>query len=106
MTHVADYEGDPRRRPLHCDEVQTLFDAADGWVEQIAGTLFGLDAVRPGETELGPVCSACYRRIRTARCGMRRCPKTPQFGPFGALNVRVGKSSRGGQFLLSHRQDA
>ncbi|WP_328879098.1 hypothetical protein [Streptomyces sp. NBC_00299] len=35
LTHIADYEGDPRRRPLDYDEVQALFDTADGRVEQI-----------------------------------------------------------------------
>jgi hypothetical protein len=35
LLHLADYEGDPRRRPLTYDEVQALFDAADGQVEQI-----------------------------------------------------------------------
>jgi hypothetical protein len=33
--HVTDYEGDPRRRPLTYDEIQALFDAADGHVEDI-----------------------------------------------------------------------
>ncbi|MDJ1135649.1 hypothetical protein [Streptomyces iconiensis] len=35
VLHVAEYEGDPRSRPLHYDEVQRLFDAADGRAEQI-----------------------------------------------------------------------
>jgi integrase len=35
VAHVAEYEGDPRRRPLTYDEVQDLFDAADGRVKEI-----------------------------------------------------------------------
>jgi integrase len=35
ISHVADYEGDPGRRPLSYDEVQALFDAADERVEEI-----------------------------------------------------------------------
>ncbi|MGW1620113.1 hypothetical protein [Streptomyces sp. NPDC002172] len=35
VTHVSEYEGDPSRRPLTYDEIQDLFDAADGRVEEI-----------------------------------------------------------------------
>ncbi len=35
VAHVAEYEGDPRRRPLTYDEVQALFGAADARVEEI-----------------------------------------------------------------------
>jgi integrase len=35
IAHVAEYEGDPGRRPLSYDEVQALFDAADARVEEI-----------------------------------------------------------------------
>ena len=52
VVHVSEYEGDPRRRPLTYDEVQALFDAADGIVEEI----------RPAAAR------ACWRR-----CGMRHC---------------------------------
>ena len=37
IVHVGEYEGDPRRRPLTYDEVQALFDAADGIAEEIRG---------------------------------------------------------------------
>jgi integrase/recombinase XerD len=33
VTHVAGFEGQPGRRPLTYDEVQALFDAADGMAE-------------------------------------------------------------------------
>ena len=35
VVHVSEYEGDPRRRPLTYDEVQALFDAADGLVDDV-----------------------------------------------------------------------
>lgn len=35
VAHVTDYEGEPGRRPLTYDEVQALFDAADGRVEEL-----------------------------------------------------------------------
>ncbi|MFF8018437.1 hypothetical protein [Streptomyces sp. NPDC007929] len=35
VTHVSEYEGNPGRRPLTYDEIQALFDAADGRVEEI-----------------------------------------------------------------------
>jgi len=34
VAHVAEYEGQPGRRPLTYDEVQSLFDAADGQAEE------------------------------------------------------------------------
>ena len=38
VVHVADYEGQPGRRPLTDDEVQALFDAADSRAEAARGT--------------------------------------------------------------------
>lgn len=35
ITHANEYEGAPERRPFTYDEVQALFDAADGLVESI-----------------------------------------------------------------------
>jgi hypothetical protein len=35
VAHVTEFEGQPHRRPLTYDEVQALFDAADGLVEEI-----------------------------------------------------------------------
>lgn len=35
VLHIGDYEGSPRRRPLTYDEIQALFDAADGRAEKI-----------------------------------------------------------------------
>ncbi|MDX3523290.1 tyrosine-type recombinase/integrase [Streptomyces scabiei] len=100
VKHIADYEGDPRRRPLDYDEVQALFDAADGRVEQIRVRRVkgALPAMRDAAL-LKTVYAFGLRRqetVGTDCVDLRRCPKTPQFGQFGALNVRFGKSSRGG----------
>lgn len=35
VAHVTEFEGQPHRRPLTYDEVQALFDAADGRAEEI-----------------------------------------------------------------------
>lgn len=42
-THVVDYEGKPGRRPLTYDEVQALFDATDGRVEEATRPQGGVD---------------------------------------------------------------
>lgn len=99
VVHVAEYEGDPRRRPLDYDEVQALFDAADGRVDQIrARRVKGVLPAMRDAALLKTVYAYGLRRqetVGTDGVDFRRCPKTPQFGQFGALNVRYGKSSRG-----------
>jgi site-specific recombinase XerD len=101
LLHVADYEGDPRRRPLTYDEVQALFDAADGRVEQIRRRKRkgALAAMRDAA-----ILKAVYAYgLRRQECccldlaDLRRNPKAAQYGRFGALFVRFGKSSRGGE---------
>ncbi|MEU3458276.1 tyrosine-type recombinase/integrase [Micromonospora sp. NPDC006766] len=100
VAHVAEYEGDARRRPLSYDEVQALFDAADASVEQIRarGRKGALAAQR--DAALLKVIYAFGLR-RGEACGLdiqdlRHNPKARQFGRFGALMVRHGKASRGG----------
>jgi integrase/recombinase XerD len=48
VTHVAEFEGQPGRRPLTYDEVQALFDAADGMAEdkRVQGRKGSLTAMR------------------------------------------------------------
>jgi len=99
IAHVTEFEGQPRRRPLTYEEVQALFDAADGRVEQIRarrrkGTL---SAMR--DSALLKTYYAFGLR-RQEGCGLdladlRRNPKAPQYGRYGALFVRWGKSSNG-----------
>ncbi len=100
ITHASEYEGAPGRRPLTYDEVQTLFDAADGRVEEIRrrrrkGALAALrDAMLIKSVY-------AYGLRRREACGLdladlRRNPKVPSYGRFGALFIRYGKSAKGG----------
>jgi len=99
VTHVTEYEGQPGRRPLTYEEVQALFDAADGRVEdkRARGRKGALTAMR--DSALLKAFYA-YGLRRQEMCGLdlsdlRRNPKTPDFGRYGALFVRWGKSSNG-----------
>ena len=101
VTHVTEYEGQPGRRPLTYEEVQALFDAADGRVEdkRARGRKGALTAMR--DSALLKAFYA-YGLRRQEMCGLdlsdlRRNPKTPDFGRYGALFVRWGKSSNGSQ---------
>ncbi|GAA1408494.1 hypothetical protein GCM10009662_43750 [Catellatospora coxensis] len=99
IAHVSEYEGRPGRRPLTYDEVQALFDAADGWVEVIRsrGRKGGLAAQR--DSAMLKTVYAFGLRRREAwgldLADLRRNPRVPDFGQFGAALVRWGKSSRG-----------
>lgn len=99
IAHVSEYEGRPGRRPLTYDEVQALFDAADGRVEVIRsrGRKGGLAAQR--DSAMLKTVYAFGLRRREAwgldLADLRRNPRVPDFGQFGAALVRWGKSSRG-----------
>jgi site-specific recombinase XerD len=99
VAHVTDYEGDPGRRPLTYDEVQALFDTADARVEKIRarGRKGSLAAARTAAL-LKTVYAFGLRRQEA--CGLdlpdlRRNPKCGEYGRFGGLFVRHGKSSGG-----------
>lgn len=99
ITHVAEYEGDPGRRPLSYDEVQALFDAADGRAEEIQARhrKGSLTAMRDSAM-LKTVYAFGLRRQEAVGLDVsdwRRNPKVPAFGRFGAVFVRFGKSSNG-----------
>ncbi|WP_406275815.1 tyrosine-type recombinase/integrase [Nocardia sp. NBC_00881] len=99
VAHVADFEGQPGRRPFTYDEVQAFFDAADGRAEQISrhGRKGTLVAMR--DSALLKTVYAFGLRRREAHgldlSDRRRAPKMPQYGEYGALFVRWGKSSKG-----------
>lgn len=100
ITHVSDYEGQPGRRPLTYEEVQALFDAADGRAEQIRarGRKGALAALRDAAL-LKTVYGYGLRRqevIGLDLADLRSNPASPRYGQFGALFVRFGKSSKGG----------
>ena len=99
VAHVVEYEGRPGRRPLTYDEVQSLFDAVDGRVEQARarGRKGALKAMRDAAL-LKTVYAFGLRRNETRMldlADLRRTPKFPQYRQFGGLFVRFGKSSNG-----------
>ncbi len=99
VLHTVEYEGDPRRRPLTYDEVQALFDAADARPAQIKGQgrKGALTALRDAAI-LKTVYAFGTRRTESSRLDLvdlRHNRKAPQFGAYGSLMVRYGKSSKG-----------
>ena len=99
VAHVTEYEGRPGRRPLTYDEVQALFDAADGRVEQARsrGRKGALTAMR--DSALLKTVYAYGLRRNEARMldlpDLRRTPKAPQYRQYGGVFVRYGKASNG-----------
>lgn len=99
VAHKVDFEGQPGRRPLTYDEVQALFDAADGRVEQIraAGRKGALAAQRDSAL-LKTVYAFGLRRREVwglDLSDLRHNPRVASFGRYGAVFVRWGKASRG-----------
>ncbi len=99
VPHVAEYEGQPDRRPLTYDEVQALFDAADGQVEvaRTQGRKFALTAMRASAL-LKTVYAFGLRRNESRMldlADLRRAQKLPQYGTYGSVHVRYGKASIG-----------
>ncbi|HET6298084.1 MAG TPA: tyrosine-type recombinase/integrase [Kribbella sp.] len=100
VTHSSEYEGSPGRRPLTYDEVQALFDAADGRVEEIRSRRRkGALAAMRDAAILKTVYAYGLRRQEATMldlADLRHAPRAPDFGRFGALFVRYGKASKGG----------
>jgi site-specific recombinase XerD len=99
VAHAADYEGRPARRPLTYDEVQALFDAVDGRVDQVRslGRKGALTAMRDAAL-LKTVYAFGLRRAEARMLDLtdlRRAQNAPQYRRYGALFVRYGKASRG-----------
>lgn len=99
VAHVTDFEGQPGRRPLSYDEVQALFDAADGQVDEIrARRRKGALAAMRDAALLKVIYAYGLRRREAAQLDLtdlRHNPKLPEFRRFGALFVRYGKASAG-----------
>ncbi|MFF1267148.1 tyrosine-type recombinase/integrase [Streptomyces anulatus] len=100
VLHTAEYEGDPRRRPLTYDEIQALFDAADARPARIRGQgRKGVLTAFRDAAVLKTIYAFGTRRTESSKVDLvdlRRSRKAPQFGPFGSMTVRFGKSSKGG----------
>lgn len=99
VLHTVEYEGDPRRRPLTYDEIQALFDAADARPRRICGQgrKGTLTALRDAAV-LKAIYAFGTRRTESSRVDLvdlRRSRSAPQFGSFGSMMIRFGKSSAG-----------
>lgn len=97
--HVDEYEGDPSRRPLTRQEVQSLLDFADDQVERASrsGRKGALTAYRDA-TVLKLLYGwglRCNEAMRLDLVDFYRNAKAPEFGRFGVIHVRYGKGSRG-----------
>ncbi|MEU1367564.1 tyrosine-type recombinase/integrase [Streptomyces sp. NPDC005803] len=101
VTHSSEYEGAPGRRPFTYDEVQALFDAADGRTDSIRSRRRkGVLAALRDSAALKVVYAFGLRRREACwldLADLRRNPKVPDYGRYGALFVRYGKSSKGGR---------
>jgi site-specific recombinase XerD len=99
VAHVTEYEGQPHRRPLTYDEVQALFDAADGQVEEIRsrGRKGALAAQRDAALLKTVYAKGLRRREAWGLdlADLRHNPRARQSAGYGAVFVRWGKSSNG-----------
>jgi site-specific recombinase XerD len=99
VRHVADVECRPGRRPLSYDEVQALFDAADGLAEQVrARGRKGCVAALRDAIVLKTVYAFGLRRREVwglDLADLRHNPHARQFGCCGGVFVRWGKGSNG-----------
>lgn len=100
VAHLVEYEGRPGRRALTYEEVQSLFDAADGRVELVrARGRKGVLAAWRDSAVLKTVYAFGLRRREGARLDVadfRRNPRAAGYGLFGSVQVRYGKASAGG----------
>ncbi len=100
VAHLDEFEGDPRRRPLTVDELEAFFAACEQRIElsRRTGRKGALQAWR--DQALFKVKFGWgLRRAEVAMLDLvdfRSHPKLPEFGAFGQVHVRWGKSKRGG----------
>jgi site-specific recombinase XerD len=98
-THVADYEGGPRRRPFTREELQALFDHADAQVgSAVSDGRKGAVAAFRDAVAFKLVYAWGLRRREAVMLEVldwHRNPAAPTLGKFGALHVRYGKAMRG-----------
>jgi len=99
ISHVTEFEGQPARRPLTYDEVQALFDAADGLVAAIQERRRkGARAALRDAVLLKCVYAFGLRRREAwglDLADLRHNPRAARLGRCGAVLVRWGKSSKG-----------
>ena len=101
VAHLDEFEGDPRRRPLTVDELEAFFARQRGADRAAPGDAGARARCRRGATR------RCSRSASAGACGAPswRCStsatfapshRLPEFGAYGQLHVRYGKSKRGG----------
>lgn len=100
VTHLNEYEGRPTRRPLTYDELQQFFDYLDDRVDRVArsGRKGALAAFRDAQL-LKTTYAFGLRRNEVCRldlADLRPNPHMLDWGTYGAMHVRYGKSVRGG----------
>lgn len=100
VAHTSDYEGRPGRRPFTYDELQHLFDFLDSRVEKIkqSGRKGAWSALRDSHL-IKTIYAFGLRRSEACKLevnDLRPNPHMRQWGTYGAIHVRYGKSVRGG----------
>ncbi len=97
--HSIDQEARPSRRPLTKVECQALFDAADERAVSVRQkNVKGFAPAFRDATMLKVAYAFGLRRqelLMLERCDFGPNPKAPEFGSFGVLHVRFGKSANG-----------
>lgn len=99
VQHLAEFEGNPGRRPLTRLELQTLLDHVDEEVDRrLAAGRKGAVAAYRDATVFKVLYAWGLRANELCHLDITdfyRNSSSPQFGSFGILQVRMGKSSRG-----------
>jgi integrase len=99
ITHVAEFEGDPSRRPLTREELVLFFDYCDEQVHRhrVLGRKGSLRAFRDAVL-FKTIYAFGLRRREASRLDVTdfgRNPHRSSFGRYGTLSVRYGKASKG-----------
>jgi integrase/recombinase XerC len=100
VAHLDEFEGDPARRPLTVEELESFFAACEARIASARrrGRKGALQAWR--DQALFKVKFAWgLRRAEVSlldTCDFRAAAALPEFGAFGAVHVRYGKAKRGG----------
>jgi integrase/recombinase XerC len=100
VAHLNDYEGNPARRPLTYDELETLFDFLDDRVDWVArsGRKGALVALRDAQM-IKTAYAFGLRRAELCRleiADLRPNPHVREWGTYGSIHVRYGKAIKGG----------
>ncbi|MFF7415412.1 tyrosine-type recombinase/integrase [Streptomyces lydicus] len=97
--HLLDYEGDPDRRPMTREEIQTFLDYADDRVDEaVRRGRKGAQAAYRDATVFKVIYGWGLRCTETSKLDITdfyRNPKAPELGRFGSMSVRYGKGSKG-----------